>query len=477
MDLLCLPLATLFKLLSQMEVPTHLYGSTAYAKVCWSRKLFVTLFQTSSDLKRKIFFSVLIIFWGSILATVYINYDFIKEVGFVILGKCDPEREIADLVGSRVKFKEDLIVASDFRNRSYSYQNFKHLFKSRNRNDTHFTSHPLTKDRTFSISECHGFFPIVNIVLESDDGEKYLVNRSTFESMRKDVEGNRYYLLFAAIEGKDFENMEKLMEELPYFEYGNIERYIAKLIFRNRDKDIIAYERMIKAYKKKMYKDKNRLLNRNVESEYLGKWYKPSETVFYMKNQNQCDLAGRGSCNNNMLTTKVTNRSIEGTYSPSREDELASKVRLEYIPQGTTFKVIEKFVAVVKTRNGIDEDNYLVLEDNRGIHSEISEISFPNIFINNKQSIGKSPYLDFVTNSIGIIKESGTLKIQKCVEEKDLDYLIKSTYDFIETFELEEEISISNGPCPELTFKTHDALMTFLYFKRTWGISIYLNDI
>ncbi|GGA82310.1 hypothetical protein GCM10011369_25360 [Neiella marina] len=156
------------------------------------------------------------------------------------------------------------------------------------------------------------------------------------------------------------------------------------------------------------------------------------------------------------------------------EDRITTPIRIKYIPVGTKFTVVDEYLYYSWRIKGPTNIHILILKDDSGNLSEVSELAFELDFVD-ERFIGRTLIKEevFALKNIYVLQENQNLKLAFCIaqwleEPGDLS-------DFVSDFQLGKEMAFrpeslicNNGY--EITFKTTEAYLTSIYYFQDWGL-------
>jgi hypothetical protein len=217
-------------------------------------------------------------------------------------------------------------------------------------------------------------------------------------------------------------------------------------------------------------------------SEFLGKTFVTKLPLAYKTNLPRYDQVSRFiRLNSDTIFAEEVDRKIAEITSDCTncmgENKLTTAIRIEYIPIGTKLSVVGEYVYhsdYGSWINGPTNIHTLILEDESGNRSEISELAFKLTFVDerfvNRELRDEEVR---VLENIRSFNEHRTLNLVFCVAEwlddpGDLG-------SFIRDFQLEQQMVFEPGTsfCARgyaITFETLDAYLTSEYYFNDWRL-------
>ena len=214
-------------------------------------------------------------------------------------------------------------------------------------------------------------------------------------------------------------------------------------------------------------------------SIYLQKEITSPKPLVYLKNLPHVEEVSAYISNNSpTLVAKEASREIEELENSCTgclsSDRLVTPIRLELIPTGTNFKVIDEYLSYRITPLGPSKIHMLLLRDENNNISEMSELSFELNFVvkqNSKNRLSKSEIETL--SMLDMIKEIDSIVIKFCPKINIGNNL--SVNDFIHDFRLENEIKVheDSPSCKKgtvMTFFSPESLLTARYYFNEWSL-------
>lgn len=219
------------------------------------------------------------------------------------------------------------------------------------------------------------------------------------------------------------------------------------------------------------------------KSEHLGKTYVTKIPLFYIKN------LPRNNCRNRSCGYKYDREIVEFRNPCSNcldERRLTTKLRIEYIPVGTNLTVVDSFK--LEKNNTVFRDRaheVLVLEDEKGVRSEIMEFSFDSDIIRGSRN-GSERFEKTVITNIQHIKDQGYLEKKYCFASFSVDHQVpdgssiperieKRLVSFVNSFKLNDEMGYSkvdSSRCSLIRFDTVASYLLSFYYFNEWSLYI-----
>ena len=217
-------------------------------------------------------------------------------------------------------------------------------------------------------------------------------------------------------------------------------------------------------------------------SEFLGKTFASRLPLAYKMNLPRYDqVSSFTRLNSDTIFAEEVDRTITGITNDCvncmGENKLTTPIRIKYIPIGTKFTAIGEYLYhsdYGSWINGPTNIHTLILEDEFGNRSELSELGFKLAFVDERFANRKLRDEEVrVLQNIKLFNESKTLNLVLCVAEwlddpGDLG-------SFIRDFQLEKQIIFESGTsfCAkgyDIRFKTIDAYLTSEYYFNDWRL-------
>ena len=220
------------------------------------------------------------------------------------------------------------------------------------------------------------------------------------------------------------------------------------------------------------------------KSSLIGQTYSLKRPLLYAMN------LPTNNCINRLCSFK-TSRQL-GSISESctgclNKKLITTPLRFEYVPKGVVFKIIDSFQVRNKSliyRIFNSETKMLILKDENGILSEMSETDAQSNFINAAPNDEQEDE-NVIMRNIQIIQEQGHYIKTFCnnaeIYQKPKKVIIRAKVeDFIQTLKLKDEIQIisnisENSQCITVKFVTIPAYLTMNYYFEQW--EVYLENL
>ena len=165
--------------------------------------------------------------------------------------------------------------------------------------------------------------------------------------------------------------------------------------------------------------------------------------------------------------TQLTSR-CSGCMTP---DKLTTPIRIEYIPSGTTIKVVGEYL--YKSDSIFSSDiPMLIVTDEQGNNAEISQLGF-ELDIAKTYTGRYSRETNSILKNIESFNNKGNIRLSYCLH--DFEKNSPEPAKFIRDFQLEAEVDIthSNAMCDDgfiFEFKTLTSYLTSNYYFKAWGL-------
>lgn len=194
-------------------------------------------------------------------------------------------------------------------------------------------------------------------------------------------------------------------------------------------------------------------------SEDIGKIIKTKNPLFYVKNLPRNDCLNR-FCGYKYETSL---NEIENPYSSWMERrKLTTKMRVSFLPLGTSLKIVESFKTEDKYFTmGSSEQYHLVLEDENGFRSEIYEDDLEKITGNNGHTPSEKEIE--ISRNLNLLKKNGSINKKLC-------YLPGVVNSFFQDLKLLDQVKINEDykGCAEVVFRSEEAYLTSECFIKGW---------
>lgn len=226
----------------------------------------------------------------------------------------------------------------------------------------------------------------------------------------------------------------------------------------------------------------------NTHSKYLGETFITKKPLLYIKN------LPRNNCKHRSCGYKY-DIELEDLYNNCGNcldrKRLTTKLRAEFVPAGTSLKVVDAFSTKYKFFS-IDggSHKYLVVEDEKGNKAEISDYRFESDVI--KTDLRRGTEIEekvvrdlekFTDNSL-FIKHYCFWRYSD--KNEDANVIESYLHNFIKDFQLNEEMTYlplteflgadkKISYCSVISFRTKNAYLLSHYYFEEWGL--YARDI
>ncbi len=209
-------------------------------------------------------------------------------------------------------------------------------------------------------------------------------------------------------------------------------------------------------------------------SEYLNKTYTSKVPLVYRNNLPRVeDVPKYVALNTDTLLSKKADRSlVQFRYNCTGcldSETLVTPIRIQYIPVGTNFTVVDEYLYYSTYGIETTEIHYLIVEDEFGNVSEISELSF-KLEVINGQKIWDEELK--ILESITLFENQTPVSFCFCPSPYVKN--VPNPIGFIKDFQLTSEVVIekdrSCGHCYKLTFQTLESYMTAQYYFTEWSL-------
>ncbi len=154
-------------------------------------------------------------------------------------------------------------------------------------------------------------------------------------------------------------------------------------------------------------------------------------------------------------------------------DRLVTDIRVEFIPIGTVFTVIEEFLQITKKQRGRNETtHFLLVEDDKGKQAEISKLDF-ELYVLDTQGTRYpwgSESKTVAQSAVEHLSNSEVFQVEYCFRRRDA---LPSLVAFIDDFNLKDDMQLANHlstTCSVITYNNLDAFMTAHYYFTAWGL-------
>lgn len=224
------------------------------------------------------------------------------------------------------------------------------------------------------------------------------------------------------------------------------------------------------------------------QSKYLGQSFETVAPLFYQSGLPK-------SFRTNSFTLKKEDRELveirPSLVNVLHHENLEGPIRLEFLPTGTKFKVVDSF-EVKESSFGLGRESYkyLVLQDEKNIRSEISELAFKvDVLTSNKNFEYDRPLMPYIDE----FNNFKTLELVMCDSQDVSNYgrdRVKSSpqiqirlHRFIKDFKLENDLEILKTStmkdrhesdkirsCALLSFKNLQPLFLLSYYGNDWNL-------
>lgn len=396
---------------------------------------------------------------------------------------CRIETGAPDLADAIINIEDPLFVSTRKPGKFKNDDPFPTIYKFHNVGmETHYDFSSLPPNQKFKVVGCEGNPRSLYLIVQTEDEKEYLLSLHTLESLQTKIKNPSYELYYAA-DAQDYDLFEKLInsESPPPYD----KRQVGKRIFR------ISYlerrEKFLKLWEKKIGNDIRKVdRGEPIKNDLVGKVVKTENIYFYKKNLIPCNYLGKWSCGNDLNTSVVIDREIEDADGSNNSQflskyALTGPIRLEIIPIGTTFKIVERFAQISNGYYGKEVTYYLILEDSNGMRAEIAEDRYRYYFTDEIQKYeekvkGKSQDDVFWLKKLDDFKANGNIKITACLQKIDRIRVKERLDSLIDDLELKDEIEFQDSECPSIIFKTLDSFSTFVYFKDNWYTNIEFGE-
>jgi hypothetical protein len=218
---------------------------------------------------------------------------------------------------------------------------------------------------------------------------------------------------------------------------------------------------------------------REVETNsiYLQKEFTSPAPLVYLKNIPHVEDVSEYIANNSsILIAKEAKYKVgkfeshcTGCLSP---DRLVTPIRLQFIPVGTRFKVIDEYLSFRRTPLGASKIPMLILRDENDNISEISEISFQINFINYRKA-NRSTTESETLRMLNRFQNGNVITINYCPDINVVKH--QDVNKFFHDFQLENDIKVhvDKPSCEEgttITFFNPESLLTARYYFEEWDL-------
>lgn len=214
------------------------------------------------------------------------------------------------------------------------------------------------------------------------------------------------------------------------------------------------------------------------KSPFIGRVIQTAEPFLIFKN------LPRNNCRNRICGYKYEafiNELHNHCSNCLERDEITTKLKISYLPQGSTLKVVDSFRITSNNWSRLDEDKIIVLEDEGGHKLELRERELDLFLTGSINQPGKKG--DIIREDLIEIGKNSSFKKKVCFsnyEHKSEASMIEHLKTFIQTFQLENEMYFSNSStnkdrdkefCSDLSFKTESAYLLSHYYFETFDLN------
>lgn len=190
----------------------------------------------------------------------------------------------------------------------------------------------------------------------------------------------------------------------------------------------------------------------------------------------------RNDCRNRECGFKVDRRLIEfknscgGCLGPGG---VTTELKMEFVPEGTSFKVVDSFK--ITRKSFLSETNIpqLILEAADGRLLEISESSLEYPILSDHRSWSNELERSVLAD-LESIKTNSSVVMEFCIgsysKEDDATTLHKKFERFLNDIRIVEEVSNppfvkkDGGYCSDITFNTESSYLLVHYYSHDWGL-------